>query len=153
MHTIAPTHSAIGAYMSPVHPSATNSRQVRISAAIVIPEMGFDDDPIRPVIREDTVAKKKPKIRMRMAATILPWVGNPGVTARKIASSTEPPSTTAIGMSRSVLVPVPAVAAAEKSRRLPLADATIDGIVRASVINPAASTPPAPMYRMYALHS
>ena len=28
--------------------------------AIVIPEIGFDEDPMSPVIRDDTVATKKP---------------------------------------------------------------------------------------------
>ena len=72
MQTMAPTQSAIGEYMSPVQPSATNSRQVRISVAIVMPEIGFDEVPIRPVMRDETVAKKKPKMRMSTAATTLP---------------------------------------------------------------------------------
>ena len=62
MQTIAPTHSAIGWYTSPVQPRPTNTRQVAISVAIVIPEIGFDDDPIRPTIRLATVTKKNPKI-------------------------------------------------------------------------------------------
>ena len=31
---------------------------------MVIPEIGLDDDPINPVIREDTVAKKNPKTQI-----------------------------------------------------------------------------------------
>ena len=62
----------MGEYMSPVHPSATKSRHVRISVAIVMPEIGFEDVPIRPVMRDDTVAKKNPKIRIRIAASGLP---------------------------------------------------------------------------------
>ena len=113
-----------------------------------MPEIGLDDEPMSPVMREETVAKKKPKTRMSTAAMMLPWLGSPGVTVRKIASSSEPPSTTTIGTSRSVRDCVPCPTPAEKSFRLPRADATIVGIVRASVMRPAASTAPAPMYRM-----
>ena len=72
MQTIAPTQSAIGEYMSPVQPSPTNSRHVKINVAIVMPEIGFDEVPMRPVIRDETVAKKKPKMRISTAATTLP---------------------------------------------------------------------------------
>ena len=115
-----------------------------ISVAIVIPEIGFDDDPIRPVMRDDTVAKKKPKMMIRMATRKLPCVGSPGARARKRASSSEPPMTTVIGRSRSVrswTPPAPLPMPFSPSR----ADDTMVGIVRASVISPAASTAPAPM--------
>src|SRR6185295_3975718 len=82
MQTMAPTPIAIGEYMSPVHPSATNSRHVRIRVAIVMPEMGLDEVPISPVMRDETVAKKKPKIRIRTAASGLPGVGRPGLATR-----------------------------------------------------------------------
>ena len=61
--------------------------QVRISVAIVMPEIGFDELPMRPVMRDETVAKKKPNSTMRMAASTLPCVGGPGAMTRKIASS------------------------------------------------------------------
>src|SRR2546428_5170383 len=140
--------------MSPVQPSATNKRQVRMSVAIVIPEIGFDEEPISPVMRDDTVAKKNPKISTSSAAMTLPWVGRPGTTIRNRPSSTLPPRTMLIGMSRSVRNRAAAPpAAAPKSRRLPRAEAIMVGIVRDSVMRPDASTAPAPMYRMYALHS
>ena len=66
------------------------------------------------------------------------------MTARKIASSSEPPSTIVIGMSRSVRSCAPP-AAAPKPFRPSRADEMIVGSVRASVISPAASTAPAPM--------
>jgi hypothetical protein len=75
---------------------------VMISVAIVMPEIGFDDDPIKPVMRDETVAKKKPNRTTRTETRTLPCVGRPGMTARKMASSSEPPSTIDIGMSRSV---------------------------------------------------
>ena len=40
--------------------------------AIVMPEIGLDDEPIRPVMRDETVAKKKPKMRISTAAITLP---------------------------------------------------------------------------------
>ena len=75
---------------------------VMMSVAIVMPEIGFDDEPMRPVMRDETVAKKKPKRTMRIDTRMLPCVGSPGVTARKMARASEPTSTTIIGMSRSV---------------------------------------------------
>src|SRR5436190_2138291 len=38
------------------------------SVATVIPEIGFDDDPISPVRRDDTVTKRNPRITMSSAA-------------------------------------------------------------------------------------
>ena len=130
--------------MSPVHPSATKITHVMISVAMVIPEIGFDDEPIRPVMRDDTVAKKKPKRTIRTETRMLPCVGRPGATARKIASNSEPASTTIIGMSRSVRICAPAPAP-PKPFRPSRADETMVGSVRVSVIKPAASTAPAPM--------
>src|SRR5439155_24642797 len=97
MQTTAPTQSAIGAYASPVHPSPTNRRHVRISVAIVMPEIGFDEVPMSPVMRDETVTNRNPKMLRRIAARKLPWVGILGATARKIASSNDPRSTTFVG--------------------------------------------------------
>src|SRR6187551_151691 len=68
MHTTDPTQIAIGAYASPVQPIATKIVQVRISVAMVMPEIGFDELPIRPVIRDDTLTKKKPNTTVSTAA-------------------------------------------------------------------------------------
>src|SRR4029453_12558972 len=65
VQTMAPTAGAIGALASPVQPSATKIVQVRISVAIVIPEIGFDELPISPVMGDETATKKKPKMPMR----------------------------------------------------------------------------------------
>src|SRR3954467_1733559 len=118
MQTTAPTQSAIGEYHSPVQPSATKIVQVRISVAIVMPEIGLEDDPIRPTMREDTVTKKKPKTTTSTDATTLPCVGRRGATARNTASRTVPASTRVIGMSRSVRVRALAAFLALRSRRL-----------------------------------
>ena len=86
------------------HPSATKITHVMISVAIVIPEIGFEDDPISPVMRDDTVAKKNPKKITRTETRRLPCVGSPGITARNIASASDPARTIVIGMSRSVRI-------------------------------------------------
>src|SRR4029450_8288271 len=99
MQTTAPTHRAIGEYHSPVHPSATKIVHVRISVAIVMPEIGFDELPISPVMRDDTLTKKKPKGIVRMAASGLPNVGRRGTATRKMASASEPPRTIVSGRS------------------------------------------------------
>ena len=44
--------------------------------AIVIPEIGFDEVPIRPVMRDDTVTKRNPKTITRIAARKLPWIAS-----------------------------------------------------------------------------
>src|SRR3954463_3880537 len=76
--------------------------QVRIRVAIVIPEIGLDEDPINPVMRDETVTKKKPNTSSSTAARTLPWVGIPGIPIMKMPSSSDPPMTIAIGRSRSV---------------------------------------------------
>ena len=118
---------------------------MRISVAIVMPEIGFDELPMRPVMRDDTVTKKKLKITIRIAATKFHCIGMPGVTARKSAMSSDPTRTTVSGMSRSVRSRPPEPAAAPKSFTLSRNDETMVGSVRASVMSPAASTAPAPV--------
>ena len=115
-----------------------------MSVAIVIPEIGFDEVPMRPVMRDDTVAKKNAKITVRMAASTFPCSGMPGTSASTSATTSVPMSTTDIGSSRSVRAMVPP-AAAPKPRMPSTAELTMVGIVRPSVISPEASTAPAPM--------
>src|SRR2546430_6082478 len=92
---IASTHCA-----TPVQPIATKMRQVPSNAAIVMPEIGFAEEPIWPQMREDTVAKKKPKITIRTAPSRLtPSCGN---RVRTMASATEPPTVSEMGRSSSV---------------------------------------------------
>ena len=43
------------------------TRQVRRSVATVMPEMGFDEDPISPVSRDETVTKRKPNATIKRA--------------------------------------------------------------------------------------
>src|SRR3954462_13837810 len=148
MQTTAPTQSAIGEYHSPVQPRATKIVQVRIKVAIVMPEIGFDEDPIRPTIRDDTVTKKNPKTITSTDVTTLPCVGKPGASARKNARATVPTRTILIGISRSVRSRPATAPLAAKSFMLSRNDEMIVGMVLPSVIRPAASTAPAPVYLM-----
>ena len=52
-------------WASPVQSSATKTRHVPISVAMVIPEIGFDELPMMPTIRLETVTKKKPNTTTR----------------------------------------------------------------------------------------
>ena len=81
----------------------------------------------------------------------LPRVGIWGATASAPASRSEPTSTTLSGMSRSVRILAAIDEPKPKSLTLSRNDDTIVGSVRTRVMIPAASTAPAPMYRMYAL--
>src|SRR3954469_20919302 len=58
--------------MLSVHPMATKRRQVARSVAMVMPLTGFEEVPMSPTMRDDTVTKKKPKTMMRTARRTRP---------------------------------------------------------------------------------
>src|SRR3954453_14897665 len=58
MQTIPAIDRAPSRYCDPTQPSITKITHVSSRVAIVIPEIGFDDDPITPVIRELTVTNR-----------------------------------------------------------------------------------------------
>src|SRR5436190_17789156 len=62
MQTTPAIVSAVSVSAFVVLPSTRKIRQVNSSVATVIPEIGFDDDPISPVNRDDTVTNKNPKM-------------------------------------------------------------------------------------------
>ena len=74
--------------MSPVQPTPTNINEVAINVAIVIPEIGFEDEPIKPTILEETVTKKNPNTTIIIAES--KFVGMFGIAAIKITSTTLP---------------------------------------------------------------
>ncbi len=78
-----------------------NIRQVNSNVATVMPEMGFDDEPISPVSREETVTNKNPKTTIRIAPSRFMC----NVRAARIAAITitTPVATNFIERSRSVL--------------------------------------------------
>src|SRR4051794_4683657 len=62
MQTTPPIDSARTACKGSIIPRPRKIRQVINSVATVMPLIGFDDEPISPVKREDTVTKRKPNI-------------------------------------------------------------------------------------------
>src|SRR5215212_5338457 len=93
-----------------------------------MPEIGFDDEPISPVNREDTVTKRNPKTMIRIAATMRAMIGVPPTyngfaNAMTTMSAMMPMSTTFIDRSLSVrgtTLRVSAERDAEKSASPPL---------------------------------
>ncbi len=118
---------------------------------MAIPLIGFDELPSSPVIRDETTLKKKPKTRMARAERIpTPRPGTTRIWGRKLMKRirrTDPPSTTVIGMSRSVrrrAAPSPR-AAFRKSRKEAPNDSTIVGRPFTRLMMPPAATAPAPI--------
>jgi len=128
-----------------VQPRTRYTRQVSSSVATVIPEMGLEELPISPVIRELTVTKKKPATTISRADTRFTWSG--GDSQMSTTSSTEPPTTTLIGRSRSVRGTSTTTPRrlARKVRTLRRKASTMLGIERTRLISPPAATAPAPM--------
>ena len=69
MATTVPTINAVALPAMSVQPKARNTRLVPRSAAIVIPDVGFDVTPTSPTMRELTVTKKNAKTAMRRLAS------------------------------------------------------------------------------------
>ena len=57
--------------LPPVQPATRNIAQVAISVAIAMPLIGFEEVPISPQMRDDTVTNKKPNTSTKIAATRL----------------------------------------------------------------------------------
>ena len=130
-------------------PIARNTAQVPRRVAIVIAEIGFDDEPMMPTMREDTVTNRNPNTSIMTAITSLPPIvpGMKGMQAITPTSTSEPTITKDIGRSRSVRKPALAPATPLTDDIEPLSDFTIVGIVRMSVMIPAIVTAPAPIKR------
>ena len=115
----------------------TKIRQVRISVAIVMPEIGFDEVPIRPVMRDDTVdeeeAEDDDQDRRRGSCPASASSARRRGRSRAAASRR---ARTIIGMSRSVRSCAARRRRAPKSFRPSRADETIVGSVRPSVMRP-----------------
>ena len=122
---------------------------------MAMPEIGFDEVPMRPAMREETVTKRKPKTTTRRDAMRLAKkpVGAPGtgLKVRKAHMSTtitaEPARTSVIGRSCEVRPPLTGARASVRRRsEAPARSApTMVGVVLISVMSPAAATAPAPM--------
>ena len=77
------------------------NRQVAIKVAIVIPEIGFEDEPNIPTTLDETVTKKNPKTTISMAVKNV--TGILGKSAINAISTSPPITTKGRGISRSVL--------------------------------------------------
>ena len=125
---------------------------------MVMPLMGFEELPMRPTMREETVTNKNPKtttkipaIRFANRPVCAPGIGRNVKSAHIMATITsEPKTTTLMGRSRLTRSAAAAPAARWACKSLSPARSAdqIVGIVLASVIKPAAATAPAPMGRM-----
>src|SRR5450631_3961267 len=110
MHTTPPMVIASAPNAGAVQPLTKKIAEVAISVAIVIPETGFDELPINPTIREETVTKRNPNratnsdaARLAIQLTCAPGTGL-NVRKKNIISTntTDPPTTTLNGKSSSV---------------------------------------------------
>ena len=129
-----------------------NTRQVPISVAMVMPEIGLLEDPISPTMREETVTKKAPKITTSTPRSSLLTKLSPGTWGRMVISRIRPrlPNPTILmDRSRSVLSWVwlasPPLFLREPT--LPLKEEMMVGMVLNRVMKPPAATAPAPIWR------
>src|SRR5205085_4905741 len=67
MQTMPPMESAVTKYGGAVQPMMRKMRHVSKSVAIIMPEVGQEDEPTSRVRRDPTVTKRKPKATMRTA--------------------------------------------------------------------------------------
>src|SRR5215217_6104257 len=67
MQTIPPIESAVTKYGGAVQPMRRKTRQVSRTVAIVMPEVGQEEEPTSPVNREETRTKRKPNPTIRSA--------------------------------------------------------------------------------------
>ena len=84
----------------PSVPVALSSRVEISSVAMAMPETGLLEEPIRPTMREDTVAKKKPK--MMTISAVNRFRGMAGTSHSTTATASTPSRTTFMGISCSV---------------------------------------------------
>src|SRR5262249_55534654 len=157
IQTTPPMEITRALYAFEVHPTRRKATQVAIMVAMAMPEMGLEEVPIRPVIRDETVTNRKPntttKIAAAILATTLGLVPGTGLKVRypiiMIRTSTVPARACFKLRSLSVrLVPRIAVAPFFKSAAPARKAFTIVGMVLIRVIRPAAATAPAPIGRM-----
>src|ERR671911_2498375 len=104
MQTTVPTVRIAARAEGSLHPSATNTTETPSSVTSVIAEVGFDDTPIKPTIRDDTTTNATPKTATPMAATsrcgsVMPAEKRFGTTASTTTTSTGTTTTTHEGTS------------------------------------------------------
>ena len=143
MHTTPPMLSASTRCSIPVQPTARKISAVSSTVATVMPLIGFEELPICPVTRLETVTNRNAKNNASVAPTMPIAIG--GTNAVISTRTATPIITTLIGRLRDVrntaapavdprMSPTPARSAPQ-----------IVGTERARLIRPAAVTAPAPM--------
>src|SRR5881396_1748716 len=117
MQTTVPTVRMAARADGSLHPQSTNTTETPRSVTSVIADVGFDETPIKPTMRDDTTTKQIPKMATPNAATsrgpkdMLP-AKRFGTRTSVITTATGTTATKIGGMSRSVLcgAPVPSPA-------------------------------------------
>src|SRR5258705_10395013 len=71
MQTAPPIERARAPYAGAVQPSRRKTAEVGIRVAIDMPDIGFEDVPIKPVMRAETVTNKNPKMTTKIEASRL----------------------------------------------------------------------------------
>ncbi len=112
---------------------------------MVIPEIGLEEEPMRPTMLEETVTKKKPKTKIIAEESRL--TGMAGMSVMKSTKSTQPTNTKLMGRSFSVRNCTFSVFfwPWRRSLKESLKAATMVGMVLISVIVPPKVTAPTPM--------
>ena len=93
MQTMPPIESAVTKYGGAVQPMTRKMRQVSNSVAIVMPEVGQEEEPTSPVRRDETVTKRNPKATMRTAPNKLKCRFNCGAIMMTMSKAMIPPMT------------------------------------------------------------
>src|SRR3954454_11536076 len=154
MQTTVPTVRMAARADGSVQPHSTNTTDAPSSVTSVIAEVGFEETPISPTMRDDTTTKQTPKIATPSAATsrgpeaMLP-ASSPGTPTSVMTTASGTTSTIHDGTSRSVRGAFsPSVIATPLRRRPRMPAANELAIVGSALITatiPAAATAPAPM--------
>ena len=124
-----------------------------MSVAMVMPEIGFDEEPMMPTMRLATVTKKKPKTTTRSAIRIFWKTEFPGTCGSAASSTTRPrlPAMTVTKERSRSVREMDAAATLSPMERMPSrSEDQMVGKVLVSVMKPPAATAPAPIWRMYA---
>jgi hypothetical protein len=153
-HTTVPTVSMAARAEASVQPRARNTTLTPSSVTSAIPDVGLEETPMSPTMREDTTTNVRPKTATPIAATarwmtLISPASSPGTATSITTTRAGNASTTQPGRSRSVRdASGPAVTAsgeAPRPRSTATSEAYIVGSARVTVTIPAAATAPAPM--------
>src|SRR5438128_4903158 len=96
MQTTAPMERASTFSAGDVMPMVRKRKQVSIKVATVMLEIGFEEEPISPVRRDDTVTKRKPNKITKMAPSMAvpQLISCPRKKVRIAISARQPKKTT-----------------------------------------------------------